>query len=164
MSLRIQHGPHQAVKLIVRYSFNGADTFCFKACDPRTAPRDAQLCQHIYDTQGCGFNAPSNARPGVFESCLGDSQAPPGQGVEVPKSSSCTTYASTALYDAPASTAAGSASGSSIPVTASGSGPSSTPHSTSAPTSTPTSGALRVSAVSAGLCSLIIGGVMVLLV
>ncbi|KJA24771.1 hypothetical protein HYPSUDRAFT_135770 [Hypholoma sublateritium FD-334 SS-4] len=79
------------------HNFNGGNTFCFKACDPSRS-NDAELCQHIFDTQGCDFNAPSNARDGVFESCAGDSQAPPGQGVVVPQSSSCSTFASTDIY------------------------------------------------------------------
>ena len=80
-----------------RDSFNGSNMFCFKACDP-SRPNDAALCQHIFDTEGCSFNAPSNARDGVFESCAGDSQAPPGQGTAVPASSSCSTFASTDIY------------------------------------------------------------------
>ena len=78
-------------------SFNGGDAFCLKACDP-SGPRQAAMCQHIYDTQGCGFNAPSNARNGVFESCAGDSQNPPGSGVAVPASSLCSTFASSDIY------------------------------------------------------------------
>lgn len=79
-------------------SFNGGNYFCFKACDPRGA-NAANLCQHIYDTQGCGFNAPSNAQDGVFESCAGDSQNPPGQGpATAPASSSCSQYHSTDIY------------------------------------------------------------------
>jgi hypothetical protein len=83
------------------HNFNGGNQFCFKACDSR-GPNAAELCQHIYDTQGCGFNAPSNARDGVFESCAGDNQAPPGQGQAVPASSQCSTFASTAIYGASA--------------------------------------------------------------
>ncbi|KAJ3511014.1 hypothetical protein NLJ89_g4345 [Agrocybe chaxingu] len=58
------------------HNFNGANMFCLKACDPR-GPRAPQMCEHIYDTQGCGFNTPSNARRGAFESCASDSQNPP---------------------------------------------------------------------------------------
>jgi hypothetical protein len=78
-------------------SFMGANIFCLKACDPRQ-PNDARYCEHIFDTQGCGFNAPSNARNGVFESCASDNQPMPGQGVAVPASSSCSTFASTDIY------------------------------------------------------------------
>ncbi|KAF8957739.1 hypothetical protein BDZ97DRAFT_86893 [Flammula alnicola] len=85
-------------QVIEWHNFNGGNTFCLKACDP-SRPNGPALCQHIYDTQGCDFNAPSNARDGVFESCAGDSQNPPGQGAPiVPASSSCSTFASTDIY------------------------------------------------------------------
>jgi len=86
------------IKLSPLFSFNGGDAFCLKACDP-SGPRQAAICQHIYDTQGCGFNAPSNARDGVFESCAGDSQDPPGAGAgTVPSSSLCSTFASSDIF------------------------------------------------------------------
>lgn len=76
----------------------GGNQFCLKACDPRGA-HDAEFCQHIFDTQGCQFNAPSGARDGVFESCASDNQAFPGQGPAVPPASSlCSTFASTDIY------------------------------------------------------------------
>ncbi|KAF9534068.1 hypothetical protein CPB83DRAFT_845045 [Crepidotus variabilis] len=87
------------------HNFMGSNQFCLKACDP-TKGHAADYCQHIYDTQGCGFNAPSNAKDGVFESCAGDSQAFPGAGVAVPASSQCSTFASTAIYGAGATTTA----------------------------------------------------------
>jgi hypothetical protein len=68
-------------------SFNGGNAFCLKACDPR-GPRARELCNNIYDTQGCGFNAPSGARNNVFESCASDNQNPPGVGAAVPPASS----------------------------------------------------------------------------
>ena len=72
--------------------------FCLKACDPSKSDDD-KYCQHIYDTQGCGFNAPSNAKDGVFESCASDNQPMPGQGPAIPpQSSQCSTYASTDIY------------------------------------------------------------------
>ncbi|KAF8160414.1 macrophage activating glycoprotein [Pholiota molesta] len=108
------------------HNFNGGNTFCLKACDP-SGSNDAGLCQHIYDTQGCGFNAPSNARDGVFESCAGNSQAPPGQGVAVPASSSCSTFASTDIYGGG--------------VTVRVPGATFTPATTATPTTTSTSGA-----------------------
>lgn len=78
----------------------GSDMFCLKACDPSKS-NDAKYCEHIFDTQGCGFNAPSNARNGVFESCASDSQNFPGAGAPVPPASSeCSTFASTAIYGA----------------------------------------------------------------
>lgn len=88
--------PHPLTSLL---SFNGGNAFCLKACDP-SGPRQAAMCQHIYDTLGCGFNAPSNARDGVFESCAGDSQDPPGTGPgTVPASSLCSTFASSDIYE-----------------------------------------------------------------
>ncbi|KAH9477219.1 hypothetical protein JR316_0011138 [Psilocybe cubensis] len=85
-------------QVIEWHNFNGGNYFCFKACDPR-GKDDAKFCQHIYDTQGCGFNAPSNAKDKVFESCAGDSQAFPGVGPPVvPSSFSCSQYQSTDIY------------------------------------------------------------------
>ncbi|KAF9558786.1 hypothetical protein CPC08DRAFT_548724 [Agrocybe pediades] len=85
-------------QVIEWHNFNGNDYFCLKACDP-SRPNGPQMCQHIYDTQGCGFNAPSNAKDGVFESCAGDSQNPPGVGPPVvPKSSQCSQFKSTDIY------------------------------------------------------------------
>ncbi|KAF4615788.1 hypothetical protein D9613_012357 [Agrocybe pediades] len=100
------------------HNFNGANMFCFKACDPK-GPKAARYCEHIYDIMGCGFNAPSNAKEGVFESCASDSQDPPGQYVNaagqtttwrqgdgnppytprIPSSSLCSTFASTDIFD-----------------------------------------------------------------
>jgi hypothetical protein len=74
-----------------------SNIFCLKACDP-SGSNDARYCEHIYDTQGCGFNAPSNARNNVFESCASDNQPFPGAGVAVPASSLCSTFASTDIY------------------------------------------------------------------
>ncbi|PPQ66939.1 hypothetical protein CVT24_008536 [Panaeolus cyanescens] len=59
------------------HNFMGANKFCLKACDQRR-PNAAKYCEHIFDRIGCDYNAPSNARPGVFESCAGDSQDFPG--------------------------------------------------------------------------------------
>ncbi|EAU84675.1 glycoprotein [Coprinopsis cinerea okayama7 len=85
------------VQIVQWHNFMGANIFCLKACDP-SRPNDARYCEHIYDTQGCGFNAPSNARDGVFESCASDNQPFPGAGVAVPASSLCSTFASTDIY------------------------------------------------------------------
>ncbi|KAK0194127.1 hypothetical protein F5146DRAFT_1034360 [Armillaria mellea] len=104
------------------HNFMGGNAFCFKVCDP-SGPNPADLCQHIYDRIGCAYNAPNNAQQGVFESCQGDNQDPPGiytsNGVvmtytqpaeslgaitsmpytaRVPASSNCVTFASTALF------------------------------------------------------------------
>lgn len=76
----------------------GSNMFCLKACDPSKSD-DEKYCQHIYDTQGCGFNAPSNAKDGVFESCASNNQPIPGEGAAVPpQSSECSTFASTDIY------------------------------------------------------------------
>jgi len=91
------------VQVVEWHNFNGGNTFCLKACDARN-PNSRQYCNNIYDTQGCGFNAPSNARDQIFESCASDDQNPPGVGAAVaPASSSCSTFASTAIYGASAS-------------------------------------------------------------
>jgi hypothetical protein len=55
----------------------GSDIFCLKACDPAGA-NAARICEHVYDRIGCQYNAPAAYLDGVFESCLGDSQDPPG--------------------------------------------------------------------------------------
>ncbi|KAG6889087.1 hypothetical protein C0995_003940 [Termitomyces sp. Mi166 len=111
------------VQVIEWHNFMGSNTFCFKACDP-SRPNAAKYCQHIYDRIGCEYNAPSNARDGVFESCKGDNQDFPGvytdaQGkvhtytqppeslgditsmpyvARVPASSECVQYQSAALF------------------------------------------------------------------
>ncbi|KAF8072306.1 hypothetical protein FPV67DRAFT_1667731 [Lyophyllum atratum] len=64
-------------QVIEWHNFMGSNAFCLKACDP-AGPNAAKFCQHIYDRIGCEFNAPSNAQPGVFESCKGDNQDFPG--------------------------------------------------------------------------------------
>ncbi|KAG6834005.1 hypothetical protein H0H93_012612, partial [Arthromyces matolae] len=110
-------------QVIEWHNFMGSNTFCFKACDP-SRPNAANYCQHIYDRIGCAYNAPSNAKNGVFESCKGDSQDFPGiytdaQGkvhtytqpaeslgeitsmpyvAKVPASSACVQYQSAALF------------------------------------------------------------------
>lgn len=57
--------------------FMGGGTFCAKACDD-TQPNAAHLCEHIYDRVGCAYNAPNNAKEGVFERCDGDDMTPVG--------------------------------------------------------------------------------------
>ena len=48
-----------------------ATEFCIRAC--KEGPQAPGLCQHIYDTMGCGWNMPGNYDAGTFENCLGDS-------------------------------------------------------------------------------------------
>lgn len=120
------------------HNFMGSNVFCFKACDPK-GPRAADLCQHVFDRIGCDYNAPAGYVDGVFETCEGESQDPPGvyTGVDgavstykqpaeslgpimsfpyvarVPKSSNCVPAQSSALYasaPAPSVTAAPSSS------------------------------------------------------
>ncbi|KAG7451468.1 uncharacterized protein BT62DRAFT_916469 [Guyanagaster necrorhizus] len=117
------------------HNFMGGNAFCFKICDP-SGPNPADLCQHIYDRIGCAYNAPNNAQQGVFESCQGDNQDPPGiytsggvvmtytQPAEslgpitsipytarIPASSNCVSFASSALYtDGPTVTTTSSTS------------------------------------------------------
>ena len=116
----------------------GSNSFCFKACDP-AGPNAAQLCQHIYDRIGVLYNCPNQAQDGVFESCEGENQDPPGiytqngqvmtyqqppeslgpissmpYDPKIPASSNCVKFASTALFtDLAAATGAASGSGSS---------------------------------------------------
>ncbi|KAF9461027.1 hypothetical protein BDZ94DRAFT_1168573 [Collybia nuda] len=111
-------------QVIEWHNFLGSDFFCLKACDPagRNAPR---FCEHIYDRIGCAYNAPNNARNGVFESCQGANQDFPGVYVQggvthtytqppeslgpilsipytarVPASSNCAQFASASIYAA----------------------------------------------------------------
>ncbi|KAH9481016.1 hypothetical protein JR316_0005534 [Psilocybe cubensis] len=139
------------VQAVEWHNFNGNDMFCLKACDPR-GPRAARLCEHIYDVMGCGFNAPSNAKLGVFESCESESQDPPGQyvnaagvtttwkqgdgtvpySVRIPRSTSCSTFRSESIFDGtetvpvPGATAAATTTGGNPAATSSGSSTSST--------------------------------------
>ncbi|KAF8072307.1 hypothetical protein FPV67DRAFT_1412385 [Lyophyllum atratum] len=109
-------------QVIEWHNFIGGNFFCLKACDP-AGPNAAHFCEHIYDRIGCAYNAPNNARDGVFESCLGENQDFPGVYVEngvtktytqppeslgpittmpyvarVPASTSCSQFDSAALY------------------------------------------------------------------
>ncbi|KAG6825407.1 hypothetical protein H0H92_003793 [Tricholoma furcatifolium] len=123
-------------QVIEWHNFMGSNMFCFKACDPSGA-NAANYCQHIYDRIGCAYNAPSNVQPGMFQSCLGDSQDFPGvytnaQGQvvtytqpaeslgpitsmpytpKVPASSDCTNYNSAALFAGSVSPGSGSSAG-----------------------------------------------------
>ncbi|KAJ2917902.1 hypothetical protein MD484_g2524, partial [Candolleomyces efflorescens] len=103
------------------HNFVGGNAFCFKACDPN-GPDAAHFCEHIFDRIGCAYNAPNNARDGVFEACEGENQDFPGtytsNGVvttytqpegpitsipytaRVPASSNCVTYTSASLFSA----------------------------------------------------------------
>lgn len=105
-------------------SFLGSNSFCLKACDP-AGRNAARFCEHIYDRIGCAYNAPNNARNGVFESCQGQNQDFPGVYVQngvtmtytqppeslgpittipytarVPASSNCAQFASASIYAA----------------------------------------------------------------
>lgn len=127
-------------QVIEWHNFMGSNAFCFKACDP-SGSRAPALCQHIYDRIGCAFNAPNEAKDGVFEACEGEPQDPPGiytgadgatstytqpaEGIEpspsdtytpkIPASSNCVTFTSSAIYSAlgtPSSSGSGSGSAS----------------------------------------------------
>ncbi|CAA7265622.1 unnamed protein product [Cyclocybe aegerita] len=128
------------IQAVEWHNFNGANIFCLKACDPR-GPRAPQMCEHIYDTQGCGFNAPSNVRNGTFESCASDSQSPPGQGPPVaPASSQCSTYESTAIYGASASVTVQIPGAATMSFTPTKGAPTTTSRPTSAASSSPGAG------------------------
>lgn len=143
------HFHHTAINYNFAPSFIGSDAFCFKACDPR-GPNAARFCEHIFDRIGCAYNAPSNAKPGVFESCEGDNQDFPGIYTEdgqvktytqpaeslgpistmpyqpkVPASSNCRTFESSSIFASLATVTAdpkatGGATSSSAAVTRSG--------------------------------------------
>jgi hypothetical protein len=135
----------QYEQVIEWHNFMGGNAFCIKVCDPNGPAKNAAgLCEHRLDRIGCAYNVPNNAQTGVFESCKGDNQDPPGVYTEngvvmtysqppedlgaittmpyqpkVPSSSECQTFTSAALYTALASVSAPGASS-----TASGSGSS----------------------------------------
>lgn len=137
-------GGNTPEQVIEWHNFMGANGFCFKICD-QSNPDAAHFCEHIYDRIGCAYNAPNNAKDGVFESCEGDVQdfpgtftgengqvstyTQPGEGTvptpgstytaRVPASSNCTPYTSAQLYSALPSASGSSPSAS---VTPSGSG------------------------------------------
>ncbi|KAI0749178.1 hypothetical protein C8Q80DRAFT_1160411 [Daedaleopsis nitida] len=122
-------------QVIEWHNFMGSNSFCFKICDP-TDSRAPQLCQHIYDRIGVQYNCPNQAQDGVFESCEGDDQDPPGiftsngqvmtytqppeslgaistmpYDPKIPASSNCVKFDSAALFTdlaAPTGTASGS--------------------------------------------------------
>jgi len=56
-------------------SFISDTEFCFRAC---VGARATQLCNHIYDEQGCFWNIPANYDPEVYEDCDGDTDQPMG--------------------------------------------------------------------------------------
>ncbi|KAL4268398.1 macrophage activating glycoprotein [Pleurotus pulmonarius] len=128
------------------HNFMGGDAFCLKVCDP-SRPNAANYCQHIYDRIGCAYNAPNNAKEGVFESCEGENQDFPGVYTQdgrvltytqppealgvitsvpyqprVPASSNCKQFSSSALY----TNAPGSVAPMSLAATSSTASPSST--------------------------------------
>ncbi|KAF9498148.1 hypothetical protein BDN71DRAFT_1443884 [Pleurotus eryngii] len=109
-------------QVIEWHNFMGGNAFCLKVCDP-SRPNAASYCQHRYDRIGCAYNAPNNAKEGVFESCEGENQDFPGVYTQdgrvltytqppealgpitsvpyqprVPASSNCKQFSSSALY------------------------------------------------------------------
>lgn len=102
--------------------FIGGNMFCIKICNPDD-PDAPNLCQHIYDRIGCGYNALADyaAINGTFEVCDSDDMTPPGvfttngatttwfqppEGVvptppytpTLPSSSNCQTFSSAQLF------------------------------------------------------------------
>lgn len=118
--------------------FIGGGMFCIKICNPDD-PNAPNLCQHIYDRIGCGYNALADyaAINGTYEVCDSDDMTPPGvfttngatttwfqppEGVvptppytpTLPASSNCQTFSSAQLFGtAAASSGASSPSGTS---------------------------------------------------
>lgn len=149
-------------QVIQWHLFVGANTFCFKACDP-SYELGYRMCEHIYDRIGCAFNAPASYSTinGTFQSCQGDDQLPPGIYVEngvtstytqpaeslgpisvtpyvpfTPASSSCTMYSSNVLFSANTLTTtapSSSATTTTTSVSSTSSGQTTTPTPTSAP-------------------------------
>ncbi|KAF4564641.1 hypothetical protein EYR40_010808 [Pleurotus pulmonarius] len=143
-------------QVIEWHNFVGNDFFCFKACDP-SKTNAAHFCEHTLDRIGCAYNAPNNARDGVFEACQGENQDFPGvytvNGVattyrqppeslgaittmpytaRVPASSNCVTYTSAEIFAALASV---SPDASVTPSSSSVTGTSSSQPTSSAPSS-----------------------------
>lgn len=59
-------------------SFISDTEFCIRVC-PTSDPDSWQWCQHIYDTEGCDWNHPSDNKAQTFDTCQGDgSDLPPG--------------------------------------------------------------------------------------
>jgi len=56
-------------------SFISDTEFCIRAC---IGPKATELCNHIYDLQGCQWNIPADYSPNVFENCDGDNAQPMG--------------------------------------------------------------------------------------
>jgi len=56
-------------------NFMSDSEYCFRACKP--GPRAAQLCQHIYDVMGCGWNMPGDYGNG-YDTCQADTGEPMG--------------------------------------------------------------------------------------
>jgi hypothetical protein len=135
-----------------------ADTqFCIRVC--KEGPNAPMYCQHVYDIQGCMWNMPGNYSNG-FDNCLADDVIPmglypqpdgststyvngaaPTPAAQNPAAtSSCTTYASSAIYTgAPAPTGVTSTRTATPTATATG-----TLATTSSPRSTSTSGAVNL--------------------
>ncbi|KAF7292161.1 hypothetical protein MIND_01243200 [Mycena indigotica] len=57
--------------------FIGNNYFCGKVCD-QTGSNPQGLCNNIYDRLGCDYNAPANVQAGTFEVCKGDDMMPVG--------------------------------------------------------------------------------------
>ncbi|KAH7087970.1 hypothetical protein BKA62DRAFT_745729 [Auriculariales sp. MPI-PUGE-AT-0066] len=146
----------------VWHQFIGSDMFCMKLCD-LSAPNAMGLCEHVFDTYGCGVNVPGAYKENSFESCDSDDQKPVQPGVtDLPATSNCVPAQSAEIYaglpsvsgSATTTTPIGSsASGSSRPGSTgvSGSqtnrgGASASSTSTSTSTSTPGGSAAKVQA------------------
>lgn len=160
----------------------GGNGFCMKICDPAGQNQQA-LCQNIYDRLGCAYNAPNNAKDGIFEICEGDDMTPPGvytsngqtmtyfQPPEslgpittvpytpvVPASSNCVTYSSAALYSGQPAPTAGPSGATAKPTATGGSGSgSSKPSSGSGSAGAPAPTSNSASSVGVSAASGIVG-------
>jgi len=145
------------IQVVQWHNFMGSNIFCFKACNPAVAG-SAAYCLNIYDTEGCGYNAPAAYAPGVFETCDSDNQTPPGTiapggVVPLPATSNCVTAQSTALYTAltvSTSSTSTSAAATTTPATSSSS--------TAKPSSGTSGGVAVMHGNYAGLLTVMLGG------
>ncbi|KZV83512.1 hypothetical protein EXIGLDRAFT_683698 [Exidia glandulosa HHB12029] len=97
-SNNMPHSSGQMTQSRMWHEFIGSNTFCLKLCD-NEAPNASGLCRHRLDTIGCLTAVPASYQDGVFLSCEGDDQAPVAVGVtDIPKSSNCQTFTSSALW------------------------------------------------------------------
>jgi len=139
------NGNNESYQQVQHWSFFiGDGAFCGKICD-QTGSNPQGLCNNVYDRLGCQYNAPNNAAAGTFEYCKGDDMIPVGTYVvngqtsvyhqpaqeTIPlgdigytptpaPSSSCTPFASAAIFTDGVGVTAAAGNAASASVTGSG--------------------------------------------